>query len=312
MTKILALITTYNRPEKLLRLINQFNHRFNDFSGILDIYIADDNPSSCLQEAVLSIKSPLNIYYHKNPVNLGQGPNLVEAISANYPRGYDYLWCPGDDDQIVPDSFLELIDKVISNQPSVAVLEFRQGENLTSGTFYEPTVEKIHDIDLALAAIANFGKGTSSIFRFPDKYFLNHVNASMSKCMYQDKALASYAFLTGLIDGDVLLVHHRLAAFGDRDFGKLRYSTRVFSNLYLTINDTLKYVYGDSHSISLNALKSATGCQSALWWWWWGLKANLHPSSNIKYSSRKFFHELFMGWLIAIWHEKVLKRYQPF
>lgn len=312
MTKILALITTYNRPEKLLRLLRQFSSGFDHLFGILDIYIADDNPRSCLHEAIRAVNSPLNIYYHKNPINLGQGPNLVEAISANEANGYDYLWCPGDDDQIVPDSFIELIDNIILNQPSVAVLEFRQGPNLSAGTFFKSDVEKIYEIDLALAAIARFGKGTSSIFRYPDQKFLSYVNVFMSKCMYQDKALASYAFLSGFVEGNTLLVHPRLAAFGDQDYGKLRYSTRVFSNLYQTIVDTLNYFYGNRYAVSLSVLKSSVGLQSPLWWWWWGIKANLHASSQIKYSTSKFFYELFLGWFIAIWYDKVLKTYQPF
>lgn len=311
MTKILALITTYKRPAKLLRLLSQFSTEFNHLVGILDIYIADDDPSSCLNEQVLALNSPLNIFHHINPVNLGQGPNLIQAIFVNQDKGYDYLWCPGDDDQIVPDSFVELIDNVIFNHPSVALLEFRQGPKLSAGTFFQPNVTSIHKIDSALAAIAKFGKGTSSIFMYPDLKFLFYVKEFMPMCMYQDKALASYAFLSGLREGNSLLLHPKLAAFGDRDYGQLRYSTRVFSNLYLTIYYTVSYIYGNPLPISSDALKTAIGRKSPLWWWWWGIKSHLHPLSDIKYSMPKFIHELFLGWFIAIWYEKVLKTFQP-
>jgi len=309
MIKILTIITTYNRPEKVFRLLNQFSYGFDHLSGTLDIYIADDNPHSCLNEAIGSVDIPLNIRYHKNSINLGQGSNLIEAISANSSKGYDYLWCPGDDDQIIPDSFIELLDKIISIQPSVAVLEFRQGPNLHTGTFFQSDIEQINQIDLALTAICRFGKGTSSIFKYPDLNFLSYVNTFMSKSMYQDKALASYAFLLGLLDYNYLLVHPRLTAFGDRDYGNLRYSTRVFSNLYPTIRDTLNYIYGKSWPVSPEVLKSAIGRSSPLWWWWWGIKA--HLSSKIKYSTPKFYYEFFWGWFIAIWYERVLKTFQP-
>jgi glycosyltransferase involved in cell wall biosynthesis len=311
MIKVLAVITTYNRPRKLLRLLEQFSFDFDHLSGILDIYIADDNPRSSLREAIFAVNSPLNISYHKNLVNLGQGPNLIEAISANERKGYNYLWCPGDDDQIIPDSFIQLIDKVILNQPSVAVLEFRQGPNLSSGTFFDSDVPTIREIDSALAAIAKFGKGTSAIFKYPDQEFLSYVSSFMAQCMYQDKALAAYAFLSGFREGNYLLVHSRLTAFGDLDYGKLRYSTRVFSNLYLTISHTLFYTYGDSVPISSDILKFAIGRQSPLSWWWFGIKAHLNPLSDIKYSTSKFFYELFFGWFVAIWYEKILSTYQP-
>ena len=311
MTKVLALITTYNRPSKLLRLLGQFGDEFTCLAGILDIYIADDNPNSDLYKSVCAINSPLTIKYHKNVANLGQGPNLVHAIRANHGKNYDYLWCPGDDDLIVPDSFIELMYKIILNQPSAAVLEFRQGNDLKAGTYFAPDVDKIFEIDLALEHISRFGKGSSTIFLYPDYQFLSYVDSCMAQCMYQDKALAAHGFFLGLQSSNFLLIHSRLTAYGDSGYGKLRYSTRVFSNLFLTIKQTMYYTYGDSPPISYEMIRSVIGRESPLWWWFWGVRAHLHPSSEIKYSNYKFLCELCFGWFIAIWYEKVLKTFQP-
>jgi len=133
--KILCILTTFKREDKAIRFIKQFDSRFYDLSHLVEIYIADDDPKSNLYpEFIKEFTSPIKIYYSKNRKNLGQGINHIEAAKKNL--SYKYFWFPGDDDLIVVDELIKVFRVIERNQPTVAVLEFRQGKNLEAGTFF--------------------------------------------------------------------------------------------------------------------------------------------------------------------------------
>lgn len=289
--KILLLITTYKREDKLLRFLDRLSdEEFHRIKDTLDVLVADDDPTSTLLERIdeISRKHPLKVRYIKNEINLGQGPNGMNALTVH--RDYDYYWIPGDDDEIIPGETVDLVKKILLHKPSVAVLEFRQGRGLSQGTFFEGESRLITDPEYSIEAITRFGKGTSAIFSRPSDWALKLVSESFFDCMYQDKALAILAYLES--KERKIYLKTEMTAFGDEDFGKLRYSARVFVNLYRTrdlIIDFYKKKYNTQFSYSPKIIKV-----SVIDMWIYGIKNHFNPKSELSYTTSRLLKEIFV------------------
>jgi hypothetical protein len=307
--KILCILTTYNRPDKLLRFLGQFDSTFSSISDKFEIFIADDLPSSQLANDIYltSAKSPIPIYYHRNAINLGQGPNLVNALKLN--PDYYFYWCPGDDDVIIAEEFIECIHSTLRLRPAACALEFRQGRSMNSGTFFAGQSRLEFDINICLDLITRFGKGASTIISNPGRTFISFVDNELSNSMYQDKAIGIYSFLRKSKRG--VYVHPKLTVYGDVDYGRLRYSMRVFSNLDLTVRKTISY-YLSTSFFNLNITFRLKGHLSPLKWWWIGIKSHINPSCELSYTTPKFFKELFLGLpIIAYYALFKINSFQP-
>jgi hypothetical protein len=305
--KLLCILTTYNRPQKLLRFLNQFDEKFNNVSDFFEIYVADDSSDSEIQDEVRDIinKSQIKISYHRNKSNLGQGPNLVQAIKVN--AHYEYYWFPGDDDLIIPDEFNKFLLNLKESNPSVAVFEFRQGKGLKSGTFLEGRNRIEKDPSVIIDSILKFGKCTSTVVGNPGEKFIQFLEIYMRNCMYQDKALVLYTFLISKKRN--AYIHTDLTATGDAEYGNLRYSTRVFSNLDKTASKVINY-YNDNNANKYHHIFNKP--ISPLYWWYFGIKCNiLFWKSEIRYKNVKFIKELFLGLFVAIYYEYIKDDFQP-
>ena len=304
--KFLVVLTTFNRNEKILRFLNSFNNqKFNLIKNHLDIIIADDNPNSNLESNLETIKKEhiFNIIYKKNDKNLGQGKNAAFTIYSNF--NYDYYWMPGDDDIIIVDEFIDLIQKILILKPDVALLEFRQGINLDGGTFFEGKSRLISDFDQSIEHIIRFGKNTSTIFKRPSNWAINEVLTTFTDCMYQDKVLAIFSYLESSDKKTYLKTE--LTATGDIDYGKLRYSMRVFINLSLSV------------SLAINNYNSENGTaysysgkddKNSFWWWKFGLRAHFNRNSQLSYTTGRLLKELIYP--IIYLYRKMLKKHNYF
>ena len=293
---VLCVLTTYKRNNKVLRFLGQFKDGFEEFKDFFRIHIVDDDPNSTLSELIDKNYS-IDVKYHKNDINLGQGPNAISHLKKNI--DYEYIWIPGDDDLIVKDQFLEVLGALRDIKPTAAVLEFRQGKNLQAGTFFggNPRCEK--NLDKTIELLNRFGKCTSSVFRNPGEEFLEFLCEEMKYSMYQDKAMGLYSILQSYPNQNVY-VHPVLTATGDQEFGLLRYSTRVFANLTLTSKKVLQFFNKETNrSLDVGHTKD----RGALYWWFFGVKSTLRGKSEIKYEKNKLIRELLYGWLLAIYYK---------
>jgi len=87
-------IPTYNRPEALLRRLNELDN----FAEHIDRVIICDNSALLNDETKHRCAENPNWHYEKNPFNLGWGPNLLKAIGLT--EDTTHFWVRGDDDQI--------------------------------------------------------------------------------------------------------------------------------------------------------------------------------------------------------------------
>ena len=299
--KLLLVLTTYQRNDKILRFLKDFNNpQFEVIKSYLDILISDDDPNSTLGTLLNDFKDSIfNIKYIKNKVNLGQGKNAAYAIYSNY--FYDYYWMPGDDDIIIVHEFIDIINKIIHFKPDVALLEFRQGINLEGGTFYEGESRLIFDFNHCIEHIIRFGKNTSTIFKRPSNWAINEVLTTFADCMYQDKVLAIFSYLEST-DKKVYL-KTELTATGDVDYGKLRYSMRVFINLQLSVSLAISTYNTANHT---NYCYSSKGDKNAFWWWKFGLKAHFNRNSQLSYTTNRLFREIIYP-IVYIYRKMFLK-----
>jgi hypothetical protein len=115
--KILILITTYKRPEKLVRLVNQMVGLIKDYTGVnqYDIVVSDsDRTASSLFDSTIT-------YIH----NKGEGFdwNLFYAFERFW-QEYDFIFPMGDDDLLSPFANLFLIDGVLKVDAEIYLFNY--------------------------------------------------------------------------------------------------------------------------------------------------------------------------------------------
>jgi hypothetical protein len=302
---VACILTTYRREEKALRFIRQFDQRFSRFRSRFRIIVADDDPKSFLNEKLPSCRktTPLNITYTKNEVNLGQGNNHINAV-AKHPD-FDYYWFPGDDDLIIPEEFADVLLAIDQRRPTIACFEFRQGPNLEFGTFLDGPNRTEKDISRIIHHLTYFGKCTSAIIANPGQDFTTYAANHLSNCMYPDKAMGVFAVLSST--NPEAYIHTNLTAYADAGYSELRYSTRVFANLDLTVKKV--FAYHNKLTGSSERPNTADG-PGPIYWWWFGIRRSLSRKSQLQYRPKLLFRELLFGLPLALYYRYILQDFQ--
>lgn len=276
-----VILTTYQRPDEFSRLLDAIMQvDWSLLNSDYKILIYDDFPKSKLQYQLHDILDHPKIEYHRRVVNLGQGQNHMDAV-RDIPEG-QYIWMPGDDDIVNPQEFNGALNAINRLDPDVLLLEFRQGPNLQHGTFYETHLTTINDVDAKIEVISRFGKCTSTIFKKPSVSVSNYINNEFTNCMYPDKAFGIARALEH--PHSKVMCYNNLVAHGDANYGKLRYSMRVFRNL-----NTIAILISAFLKIEI----TQSDFKGEARWWMSGLISTISPNSEIKYTSKRFMIELF-------------------
>jgi len=125
--KILILITTYRRPEKLSRLVGQISHFICEYAGRnhYQIAITDSEPNNI---------SPFNesVIYMNNK-GIGFDSNLFWAFKR-FINDYQYIFAIGDDDLLNPyQNPLHLIDDALASDAEVYLFNHYEFINTKDG-----------------------------------------------------------------------------------------------------------------------------------------------------------------------------------
>lgn len=312
--KFTILITTFKRSKKIKRHLDNFNNfNWKKLKNCKpDIIIADDSPNLYLSNLCKRYKKKLkyfNLIYLERRKKLGQGLNLFQAVKEEIKDGY--IWPVGDDDILFPKESVDLINKINSLAPNVAVCEFRQGKNNSSGTFFKGKSRMVRDVNEGLEFIERFGKLTSVVFKKPHKDFVKIVENKFLGCMYEDRPLAVFSYLC--CNKPSLYLKTELTAVGDVDYGLLRYSTRVFVNLQLAMFLAIKLCkkeYRFKYPIT-NIKKDNDEYK----WWKFGLYISLRNylkfnNSGIRYTFIRFLIEIIVTPMVIYrkffkWNKKI-------
>jgi len=250
----------------------------------MTVVLSDDDPSSTLEAAADRELRGTGIEFRYVPQNprLGQGNNLVAAVRAC--PSADYVWTMGDDDLPLVPAAQRFLAAIRLSRPTVAVCEFRQGEHLEVGTFYEGEQRIITELAEAVPLVTRFGKLSNSVFRKPSTALLDLVADKFRGCMYDDKAIA----LMRLFEDarPTVLVFPELTVRGTESFSTLPYSMRVFCNLPRTAELAWREA-----GLPEDRLAEVVTHMSERGWWRIGLRSHFSRKTVLKYNNRVLLRE---------------------
>ena len=113
-------LPAYGRPGFLLEALEScFKQRYQH----LEVVVTDDSPDDQVERAVRSLRAPIPLRYHRNPVRLGQANNWNRAIELA--RGERFVLLH-DDDRLLPDA-VTVLDAAWRAEPDLCVV---YGKNL--------------------------------------------------------------------------------------------------------------------------------------------------------------------------------------
>jgi hypothetical protein len=277
-------IPTYRRPKQVVELVRTLRD-IPRGRIVLSVVISDDDPSLTLEASVRRELETSGIEFRYLPQNprLGQGTNLVAAVRAC--PSADYIWTMGDDDLPIVPAAKRLLDALRRTRPTVAVCEFRQGEDLEVGTFYEGEPRVITDLSEAVPMVIRFGKLSNTIFRPPSATLLDLVAEKFKGCMYDDKAIALLRLFVETQPS--VLVVPELTVTGTESFSTLPYSMRVFCNL----PRTTELAWRES-GLPEDQLAQVVTHMNERGWWRIGLRSHFSRKTPLRYSNRVLAREL--------------------
>lgn len=135
--KLSLAIPTYNRPEILAENLEKMLPELMEYQ--IPVYISDDSDNDKTMILIESLQMQYsNIFYHRNPIQLGHDANCLETLSI---PNSDYIWYLGDSIIITNGGIkriLELIDSAEYDFLSVNDVN-RPSIKIASGIYKYPS-----------------------------------------------------------------------------------------------------------------------------------------------------------------------------
>lgn len=166
-------IPTYNRKEKLARLVNAVLADLQRLSGKIEICISDNASTDGTDELLKELSACKYINIFRQSANLGFDKNYVTVFSMA--RG-EYVWILGDDDIIVENGLEKLLQLLQNESPDYAYIHIASADsdlpnyfkNIEPGKYSEKTLHSM----LCNDGLDMFGFIGSHLFKKSDLNFL--------------------------------------------------------------------------------------------------------------------------------------------
>ena len=237
------LILTYRRPQKLVRLLEQF--LCTEWEALnresVEIVIVDDHSEDDTKALVLPVLNQLAscgwpVRYIYRSTNLGADGNLLQGYGGDAKGEYVWIFC--DDDILNINNSIKFIDLIRETKPAVGVCGFRQGVAHKSGNDgLKAYPEIIMDIAKGIDVVVYYPKTSAYVLR------KSHFNDFKEKFRKWDGSLYSWIGLSIILiaekDNIKVINFKEICAEGDDNYGELQYSYRVFANLHRVVLDAL-------------------------------------------------------------------------
>lgn len=282
---VAVVIPTYRRMRTLVSLIRTLG-RIDAKDCALFLVVADDAPDEVSSAGIVRELSSTGLAYRYLPRDerLGQGTNLLHAL-RDVPD-CDYVWTMGDDDFPIVSAAERFLEAVNQLRPTVAVCEFRQGADLSSGTFFGGEIRMRTDSPGFLRDVSAFGKLSNVMFRRPSPRTMGLADAHFRGCMYEDRAVAVIELLSA--QAPSVLIFPELTVTGTSSFARLPYSMRVFVNLHRTIVNA-----AELSGLDMDAVLGALDPPRSEWAWWRvGLRVHFSSKTPVHYTPKVLRREL--------------------
>ena len=237
------LIITYRRPAKVARLLNLFLDSNWDQLDRQDfeIVIADDHGRDNTLEVINPIlhkleKKGWRVKYICRDANLRGDRNLYYGYTRDSTG--DYVWFLCDDDLIDVQQAIPYIETVRQLKPFVSMCGFTQGPDDQLSNAFGGVARIISDFPEAVNYLIKFPKTTAYIMRRLPDTNLDEIFERWDNTLFSWIGIPIY--LLALKEYKGVFVYPTIVAKADDDFGKLRYSFRIFAKLRPVVKDSIE------------------------------------------------------------------------
>lgn len=122
-------IPTYNRKNKLKRLIDSISAQSNGIEDKIQVCISDNGSRDGTPKYISALKLPFDIKLNVKEKNGGFDRNVIDALYMGTGR---YLWLMGDDEWVTPNALAKLIDflEEDKNKANIIYLNLNDGSDI--------------------------------------------------------------------------------------------------------------------------------------------------------------------------------------
>jgi len=232
MLKLSILIPTYNRAQKLIKVLQNIETEIarNDTPNFLEVIISDNaSPDETKSSVEAFIPNGYKISYFRQDVNVGFDRNI--KFLYEQAKG-DYVWYVADDDILLPGAMHEIVNGLKDTNPDVLLFSFEQPLGSTSRTFsLAESVSLITNPDKIIELVAYYPKLTMYVMRkiaFTKKDWAEVEPFCGDGYFF---VVLCYSILERSNQARLTVISQPLAA-SDDDFIYISYSPNVFLNFH--------------------------------------------------------------------------------
>lgn len=232
MITLSILIPTYNRANKLLRLLKIIDSELSMLNMSDSVHIlVSDNASTDHTSKVISEISPklLNLQYFRQQKNLGFDGNVNFLYEHNKA---DYGWYISDDEIIFPGALATILKALESHRPDLLLFSFCQPPGVKNDSFnFQNPIEVIRNTDeiIKLAYICP----KISIYVLKKINFTSQQKAELSKFLNNGFFFIdlSYSVLGASKEPKLCVISEPLASC-DEDYVEIGLDTKIILESY--------------------------------------------------------------------------------
>lgn len=210
MSKILLTfcIPTYNRPERIFKLINQI---ISFQSDEIEIIIGDDNPFSNKTRDIVNKFEDPRIVYFQNKNNLGMDGNMLKAINR---ASGEFVFIMMDDDDVEIESIPWILKTIKENNNLTRIYgsfgDKRQKENKIIVTYGDKLLRSGAESLMELLFYQSHGSGV----------ILKKKNLNLKEALKYNGCLYMQAFLEAqaMIKGDTICTSKIMTYMGEIEY----------------------------------------------------------------------------------------------
>ena len=243
-------IQTYNRAEKLKRLLEQFcslNSYLDVKKWNIEILISDNCSIDSTPLIVAGAFDKLAcsgylVSSFRQKSNLGLDGNSLFVIENAKGK---YLWFFSDDDILIPENIESLLEDLEQFEPGVCLSNFIQPPYTEKNTIFlrkdKEEKKTLTDPIKSIKSLKKYSKLTNYVVKrhfLLNPSYLEKLNKIVEKCSGQLYLFIGFAILAYFSSGNILIRKGSIAKCDD-DYLYLEYSPQVFENLNTTVKQSL-------------------------------------------------------------------------
>lgn len=236
MPSLSIVIPTYNRADKLLRLLNNIEAEIvNSNLSVLIHVLVSDNASSDDTQAVVSNfeTTKFKLEYFRQEKNLGFDGNVRFLYGV---ANTDYIWFFSDDDILLPGAIATVMNGLLETEPDVLLFSFIQPRGAEIRTFNFPDqFEVITTPKEIIKFVAHYPKISIYVLR---KIELSEAQKKELEPLYENGFYwidLCFSVISADSEPRLCIISQPLASCDD-DFCNIRFGPSVFLRAYTIFN----------------------------------------------------------------------------